>query len=219
MKLKLSVLSGFVLAAGLSSCGLDNDMHFPKIKADITVFEIEGQTSSRIDVNNYTVSVVLGESVDISDLTIKSVKFTETARCSDRNIRTGGKIDLSSPYSLTLSTYQDYEWTITATQPIERYVKAENQTGDATIIAESRKISLTVKTTGSEYDDSRRRLKITDMKLGREGSRVISTTDSNGNVLSIESFPVILDCFYERTFTVDDHGTLSEWSMIVLPAK
>ena len=54
------------------------------------------------------------------------------------------------------------------------------------------------------------------MKLGLKGSRVVSTTDFNGNVQEISAFPVTLDCFYERKFTVDEEGTTSEWTLIAL---
>ena len=209
---RIPFLGAVVLAA---SCDLGS-AYVPEVKADITAFEVEGQTSCRIDIDDRTVSVVLDESADMSDLTVKKFRYTQLAVCSAGALHAGGKIDLSSPYTLTLTSFCDYLWTIKATQPVERYVKVENQSGEASIIAESRKILLRVNTGGSEYDDSRRRLKILDMKLGRKGSRVISTTDSSGNVSEIESFPVVLDCFYERRFTVEELGVRSEWSMIVL---
>lgn len=211
---RIPCLGAAVLA--VASCDLGS-AYVPEVKADITAFEVEGQTSCRIDIDDRTVSVVLDESADISDLTVKKFRYTNLAICSAGALRSGGRIDLSSPYTLTLTSFRDYIWTIRATQPVERYVKVENQSEEASIIAESRKILLRVDTGGSEYDDSRRRLKILDMKLGRKGSKVVSTTDSNGNVSEIESFPVVLDCFYERMFTVEDRGVRSEWSMIVLP--
>lgn len=211
---RLPELGAAVLAA--VSCDLGS-AYVPEVKADITAFEVEGQTSCRVNINDRTVAVVLNEDADISDLTVKTFRYTDLARCSSGELHAGGKIDLSSPYTLTLTTFRDYEWTIKASQPIEMYVKAENQAGEASIFADSKKIFLRVDTGDNEYDDNRRRLKILDMKLGRKGSKVVSTTDSNGNVRSIESFPVVLDCFYERKFTVEELGVKTEWSMIALP--
>lgn len=210
----MTTLGAAVLTA--VSCDLGS-AYMPEIKADITAFEVEGQISCRINIADRTVAVTLEESADPDNLTVKKFKYTDIARCTAGGLRAGGRIDLSSPYTLTLTTYRDYNWTISATQPIERYVTAENQTEEASIIADSRKIVLRVDTGDNEYDDARRRLKILDMKLGRIGSKVVSTTDSKGDVTQIESFPVVLDCFYERKFTVEDSGVRTEWSMIVLP--
>ena len=38
----------------------------------------------------------------------------------------------------------------------------------------------------------------------------------SGNVQEISAFPVTLDCFYERKFTVDEEGKTSEWTLIAL---
>lgn len=207
-------------AAGLSACSIENDMQLPKISADITTFEIYGQVSSKIDIRNYTVTVVLSEDQRPEDLNIKTVKFTEGARCSDPELADGRRIDLASPYKVTLSIFRDYEWTITAEQPIERYVRCENQSGDAVIIPEERKINIRVKPAVNSAVDSRTALVITDMKLGLKGSAVTSTTDNEGNTQEIKGFPVTLNCFYERRFTVrETDGSLTEWTMIALPAR
>jgi len=117
---------------------------------------------------------------------------------------------------VTLSNFREYEWTITSEQPVERYVKCENQVGESTIFPETRKVSIKVKKAAGSAVDSRSKLVITDMKLGLKGSRVVSTTDFNGNIQEISSFPVTLDCFYERKFTVDEEGKTSEWTLIAL---
>ena len=207
-------------AAGLASCSIENDMQLPKISADITTFEVHDQVSSRIDIRNYTVTVVLSEDQNPADLNIKTVKYTEGARCSDPKFADGRKIDLSSPYKVTLSIFRDYEWTISAEQPIERFVRCENQSGDAVIIPEERKVNIRVKPAVNSAVDSRTALVITDMKLGLKGSAVISTTDNLGNTQEITGFPVTLNCFYERRFTVrEKDGSLTEWTMIALPSK
>ena len=205
-----------LLAAGSVSCSIKNDMQLPKIPAEITSFEIEGQVSSRIDASNLSVNVVLGEEVRADKLIIRTVKISDGAKCTDAGFTDGGIIDLSSPYKVTLSNFREYEWTITSEQPVERYVKCENQVGESTIFPETRKVSIKVKKAAGSAVDSRAKLVITDMKLGLKGSRVVSTTDFNGNVQEISSFPVTLDCFYERKFTVDEEGKTSEWTLIAL---
>ena len=207
-------------ACGLSACSIKNDMQLPKISADITTFEIYGQVSSRIDIRNYTVSVVLSEDQRMNDLHVKTVKISDGARCSDPVLADGHEIDLSKPYIVTLTMFRDYVWTITAEQPIERYVKCEKQVGDAVILPDDRKINIRIKPDVNSAIDSRSRLVINDMKLGLKGSSIISTRDYQGNVQNIDGFPVTLDCFYERTFTVKEvDGSTTEWTMIALPSE
>ena len=207
-------------ACGVSACSIKNDMQLPKISADITTFEIYGQVSSRIDIRNYTVSVVLSEDQNPEELNIKTVKFSEGAKCSDKTLADGHAIDLSEPYTVTLSMFRDYVWTITAEQPVERYVKCENQVGSEVILPEDRKINIRVKPAVNSAIDSRTHLKITDMKLGLKGSSIVSTTDYLGNTEVISGFPVTLDCFYERKFTVrEKDGSNTVWTMIALPSE
>ena len=200
------------------SCDRENGGFVPAVKADIVEFEVYGQRSSNIDIDNRTVNVVLNEDMSLDDLNIHRVRFSKFARCSDVNIADGKKIDLSRPVSVTLTSDRDYVWTISAIQPVEYYVHCEGQVGEAAINPDAHTICVTIQTTGSSYDDSRQRLKILDMKLGREGSRIISTQGYHEDVQEISSFPVVLDCYFERTFTVEDHGTTIVWTMITLPA-
>ena len=190
-----------------------------EVKEDITEFEVYGQKSSHIDIDERTVNVVLNEDARLDDLNIHRVRFSHFARCADVNMADGKRIDLSSPVTLTLTSgRKDYVWTIMAEQPVSYYVRCEGQVGDAAINAEAHTICVTIQTTGSSYQDSRMKLKILDMKLGREGSRVVSTTGYKESPQAISGFPVVLDCFFERTFTVEDHGDTVVWTMITLPA-
>ena len=161
----------------------------------------------------------MNEDARLDDLNIHRARFSHFARCADVNMADGKRIDLSSPVTLTLTSgRKDYVWTIMAEQPVSYYVRCEGQVGEAAINAEAHTICLTIQTTGSSYQDSRMKLKILDMKLGREGSRVVSTTGYKESPQAISGFPVVLDCFFERTFTVEDHGDTVVWTMITLPA-
>lgn len=216
---RLFYISAVLAVSGLVSCSFDNDMQLPRTSADFTAFEVYGQVSSRIDTKAYTVSVVLDEDARLDDLNIKTVRFSEGTRCSDPGIADGRKIDLSSPYAVTLSVFRDFKWTITASQPVERYIKCDKMVGEATIFPDTRKISIKVKPDAGSAIDSRSALVIKDMKLGLRRSRIVSTTDMDGNVQLITSFPVTLDCFYERRFTVEEDGKTCEWTLIALPSE
>lgn len=218
MKLGLYI-SAVVAAWGFASCSLDNDMQLPKTQARFTSFEVEGQISSKIDAGAGTVDIVLGEDADINDLRITAVRFSEGTVCGDSEIAVGRKINLSEPYRVTLSVFREFQWTISASQPVERYVKCAKMEGEATFFPESRKISIRVKPDAGSAVDARSNLVIEDMKLGLKRSRIISTTDLGGNVTAIGSFPVTLDCFYERKFTVEQDGRTEDWTLIALPSE
>ena len=63
----------------LSSCLFENDMSYPRVPADITSFVIEGQVSASIDAANRLVSVVLGETVDITNARVEDFQISPTA--------------------------------------------------------------------------------------------------------------------------------------------
>ncbi len=203
----LSVISALTLTA---ACDMGKSSYELEVKADITEFEVYGQKSSHIDIDERTVNVVLNEDARLDDLNIHRVRFSHFARCADVNMADGKRIETSGR--------KDYVWTIMAEQPVSYYVRCEGQVGEAAINAEAHTICVTIQTTGSSYQDSRMKLKILDMKLGREGSRVVSTTGYKESPQAISGFPVVLDCFFERTFTVEDHGDTVVWTMITLPA-
>lgn len=216
MNSKISIMV-LCAATAFTSCRIQNDIALPKVAAEFTEFKVDGQNSAKIDPKALTVTVDLSEDVRMNNLSITAVKISEGSRCNDAKIAEGQKIDLSEPYSVVLSNFRKYTWTISATQSVERYVKCENQIGDAAIFPDEHKVSIRVKAKPNSAIDSRSSLVITDMKLGLKGSKIVSTTDLNGNTQTIDSFPVTLDCFYERTFTVEDNGTTTDWQLIALP--
>ena len=101
MKKILIIIMSLVLAA---SC-IKNDLSYPRIVADITSFAVEGQKSVVIDAGTRTVSVVLEETADITALPLLDFAYTPDAVILDS---LPPVLDLSSPVTVTLQTYQDY---------------------------------------------------------------------------------------------------------------
>lgn len=207
------IIMSLVLAV---SC-IKNDLSYPRIVADITSFAVQGQKSAEITSGTRTVSVVLEETADITSLPVMDFTYTEGAELLDS---LPPVLDLSSPLTLTLRTYQDYVWTISAVQTIERYVIVENQIGDADIDAESRMIYVYV-----PEDQSLSNIVIEDMKLEPEGSAVISTTGTeivaSEEVMVTEDvhLPMTLDCTLVRYFDVEYKDDTLRWTMKVLPKQ
>ena len=205
-------------SAAVSSCLIKNDMSYPRIRAAVTSFEVKGQKSVTIDENARTVSVSLDELSDISAVEVVSASMTEGAVCSNFP-EPGDVLDLTTPAEFVLRIYQDYRWTVSATQTIERYVRCDNQSGDAYINLKDRTVTVYV----SDIQPLSS-VNITSMKLGPEGSEVVSTTGYEYDSASGEyiektrscSFPMVLDCMLDRTFTVVDRGEESVWTLSVV---
>lgn len=205
-----------ILSVLAVSC-IKNDLSYPRIVADITSFAVEGQKSVEIDAAARTVSVVLEENADITALPLLDFTFTEAAVLIDT---LPPVLDLSSPVTVTLRTYQDYVWTITADQPIERYIKVRNQIGEADFNLSERMAYVHV-----PEDQALSAITIEDMKLEPEGSYVISTT---GTVIedSMEvtetqevNLPMTLDCTLIRYFDVEYNEDTVRWALKVLPKQ
>ena len=161
-------------AAMLTACVFENDMSYPRIYAGITSFAVEGQKSSTIDGDTRTVQIVLGETADRTALKVTEAAISQEARCPDFP-SAGDVIDLSGSVTYVLSTYQDYEWTVSATQPIERYVNCENSASAPIIDSEMKMAHVYVLVSQSLQD-----ITITGMKLEKEGSEIYLVTRENG---------------------------------------
>ena len=209
----------FGILASLQSCLIDNDMSYPRTRAAFTGFEVKGQKNVTIDENARTVSIELDELADISAVEVVSVSVTEGATCADLPLQ-GTVLDLTHPKKFVLSIYQDYEWTVSASQNIERYVRCDNQAGDASFNVKDRDVTVYV----SDVQDFAS-VNITDMKLEAEGSEVVSTTGYElEDWKMVEktrecSFPMQLNCLLQRSFTVLDRGEEIVWTMSVVKKK
>ena len=160
MKYLPYLAAALLVLAGLSSCLEENDMAYPHVYAEVISFAVEGQDAVSIDTENRTISVEVSETAELSHLKVTDFTFTDAAVCD--GLHTGDVLDLTSPLKIVLRTYQEYEWTITATQPIDRYVRCEGQVGDAVINLNDRSVYLKI---SDEYD--MRELEFTDIKLER----------------------------------------------------
>lgn len=194
----------------LSSC-IENDLSVPTVVSDFVTFEVEGQEEVTIDAQTRTVTIILDEVTDIAN--VKLIGYS---------VSNGGTLlnplpeylDLSSPIEVILHTYRDFKWTISAVQPIDRYIRCDNQVGEAEIDP--------VRKTAYVYvteDQSLMSVRVNEMKLEPEGSVVAYTTgfvSENGHsVPKTEAcdFPMLLDCVVMRYFTVQYDSEDIEWSV------
>ena len=108
MKVKPLILSLLLCAA---SC-IKNDIPYPVVVAEISSLEAEGAKSVSIDKSARKVTISLEEQTDIRSVKILSVGYSDPSVVPSWDIR--GTRDLSSPLKVTLTTFDDYEWTVVA---------------------------------------------------------------------------------------------------------
>lgn len=109
MKKTISIL---LAALTLASCSQKwNDLVHEEVPAEITAFDVEGQVSSQINKSARTVTVTMPEETDLSQLTVTKFTYTEGATLS-KVFTPGESIDLTSPYQVTMTTYDEYKWTV-----------------------------------------------------------------------------------------------------------
>ncbi len=213
MKSFFKYVISFISMLALISC-IENDLSYPSVVPEITGFEVEGQESVTIDNELRTISIVMGESADLSDVRIVSIDVSNDGKV------VGGMpdyFDLRRPVKVILRVYEDFEWTISATQPIDRYIRCDNQVGEAEINPDEKTAYVYVSEDQSLLD-----VKFNEMKLEPEGS-VIKTTlgfvSQDGTSVPVTeecSFPMVLDCVIMRYFFVEYEGEEIRWSVKVL---
>lgn len=189
-----------ILAAGtIVSCALTNDLDYPVVPAAILSVEVEHAKSVRIDASSKTVFIELDEYAHLE--AVRVTKLEVSAEAAYESLPE--TLDLREPCQLTLKTYQEYRWTIQASQTIERYVRCRNQIQDARFNVDLRTVYVYVPDTQPLSS-----ITIEAMKLEPEGWDIVSTTgyvlDSNHRILVTQSvsLPMELDCVMERTFEV-----------------
>ena len=201
MKKSLRQIVGLVSALVLGSC-ISNTIPYPVVELEILGVEGEGFTCSadNIDKKNNTVTLHLDEQTDISQVKINKISVTEDARSS---IPLSGVFDLRTPLYLTLSFYQDYEWTIMAEQQIDRYFEVESQIG-ASVIDPERLMATAYVPLGTDLNE----ITITRLKLGP--ADITTMTPSIDELTSFESV---------RYVYVSYHDIEQKWSLYVIPTE
>lgn len=211
----LNIFTLLVSISGLYSC-IEYDMAKPRTLAEFTDFQVENASNVTISRDDRTVHIDLTEAADLSQVKVTSFTLNKNSRFSGAGLPE--VLDLTQPFKITLAMYYDFEWTITASQKVNRYVKCVNQVGDAFFDVDRREAFV--------YVSKSQRLKnltINDMKLELDGSQVFSTTGMVSSPEGVEAetvpcaFPMVLDCTVKRTFLVKTREGQVEWSLTAIP--
>lgn len=161
------ILTYFLLAVfALSSC-VDNDLPYPIVVPHITSVIVDEAEKIDIDYDKQTVTIHLPESVDIRNVAIRSVQIDQ--EIAKTSMELAGVHDLSKPLKFTITTYDDYSWTIIGVRNVPRYFTVQGQMGASVIDVYNRRAVAMV---GKKADISN--LKVTSLKLGPEGKTIYS---------------------------------------------
>lgn len=183
---------------GITGC-IENDIPYPRIAPNFTRFEVQFQSQpATIDSINRTITVFLDEQADISNVNVTSYAISKDGFLSDSTVF-DSPIDLAEPFQVGVSLYQEYIWTISARQSIERYFTISNQIGAAVIDAPAHRVVATVPET-----TSLKAIEVLSIKLGAEGSTMIP--DLNGKTVDF-SKPVKI--------VVEEYGRSTEWTVYI----
>ncbi len=191
-----------VLGMVTYSC-LKNDIPYPRIQANFTYISAVGQNrTASIDSANRLATLYFPEDANIYEVRIDSFELTPKAYVVDCNLDSA-VLDLSSTFYLTLGLYQNYQWRIQASQPIERYFTVEGQIGTSTIDVPGRRVVATI---SSAVDLSA--VRVLTCKLGPTSS-----------VMSPEIAGKLVDFSHPFVIRIENYGHYEDWTIYLVQTE
>lgn len=162
----IALISSALLLA--SSC-VKNDIPYPVVVPHILSMDVAGAKEVTFNNDERTVLITLEESVDLKNVSIKGFTTDIEPDLLKISEKIAGRHDLSSPWTVTLSTWQDYAWTIVAERPVERYFTIEGQVGETVMDVENRRAIAY-----ANKNVNLAEVKVKSLKLGPEGRSTYS---------------------------------------------
>lgn len=209
------IILSFLLV--LSSCLFKNDMSYPRLAGEFTSFDVPEAVSVNIDKTNRRVDIVLNELADITKVNCTYILSDNTIA----EVPVPNVLDLSLPFDVVLWTYPDqsFNWTISATQPIDRHIKCSG------LISANFDVLNKIALVSLAENQPLENVLINSVKLEPEGSVVKTTTcrkEVNGEFVDETldcNFPMTLDCVLSREFLVEYKGENIIWKVTFVQTK
>ncbi len=199
MKTTIKILLSMVMALVAYSC-IKNDIPYPRIQANFTYISAVGESKpASIDSANRIVTLYFPEDANIYEARIDSFALTPKAYVVGCDLDSMS-LDLSETVYVTLGLYQNYQWRIQASQPIERYFTVEGQIGTSTIDVPGRRVVATVSTSMSLSA-----VRVESIKLGPTSARM--SPDLDGKLVDF-SHPVVVN--------VENYGHYESWTIYLV---
>ena len=138
---------------------ITNDIPYPVVVPHVLSVDVKDAVDVRIDQQAQEVTVYVSETTDLRKVEISSVSFD--SEIATPSMQLSGVHDLSSPLDFIVTTYQDYEWTLQAERPVERYFTIAGQIGTSVIDPENCRAVVMV-----AEDTDLTDITVTSLKLG-----------------------------------------------------
>ena len=229
------IILGLACIGGFASCAIENDIPYPIIESAITGMTVEGQRSNpdnniadaAIDNSKRTVTLYVNDSVDVRELKITQLRISNNAKlladsaaCVDYGhfpeagfssldsipVSSNTRMNFSKPVTFTLRTYQDYVWTVTVNQIIDRAIDVDGMTRYV-LDEENAHIIIYVAPTTDLSN-----VQIKTLNLGGEYGE--TRPENGGNVTDIHDFSKGSQKFYAR-LNWEPAGQYKEWTVYV----
>jgi len=186
-----------LIVAALSASCVSGRLPDPVYVAIIKSLTADEALSVKIDEGTSIVTIDMDEAADVSKVNITSCSFNNDSLVKP-SIPLVGRFDLNDPLRVILTTYQDYEWYIMATQTIIRNFSVKGQVGASVIDVLNHRVFVTVsKTIPLTW------LTVTSCKLGPHD---ITT-------YSVDPY-TIRDFSNEVKITVSYRDVVEEWTIL-----
>ena len=156
-----------IMATSLLSGCIWNDLPYPVVVPNVTSVIVDEAENVEINYASRTVTIYLPETQDIRAVAIRSVQVDQEIAKVPEEL--AGVHDLTKPLRFTITTYQDYDWTIIGVRNVTRYFTVQGQVGASVIDEKNRRVVAMV---GKDGDVEN--ITVTSLKLGAEGKTTYS---------------------------------------------
>ncbi len=220
----LLLMSLAVLATGC----IKNDIPYETVLGNITQMDVRGAETLNLDNSSRTIDLVLADTVDLRRVFLNDFRITPDARMID-NV-TGQEMDTlnsyyldltqgsadyaipaDKPYTFTVITYQDYLWTLKASQNIDRSftLGGGQQIGEAKFSTTTYAVTAYVPESVPLTD-----IQVQTLKLGPSNA-TMDWVQADGTVVENVDPATIHDFTVPQHFIVKFFDITQEWTVSV----
>ncbi len=214
----IRLLVAAAASVGVSAGCVENDLPLPTITVNIAEIKGEGFTVKELDVVNRSLVLTLDECTDIRNVRIDSVGYAIVPHNVSTNldldaalgevtstVEFPGTFDLRGPIRMKLSLYDDFDWTISAEQTIDRRFRVAGQVGKPVF-----DVANHIATAYVAKNADRSHVFIEELRLEPDGITTYSPTVEELTKMDFDESP--------RHFVkVSCHGRTNIWTIHILP--
>lgn len=184
-----------VLAVGVLSGCIWNDLPYPVVVPNVTSVIVDEAEKIDIDYSKRVITIYLPETQDIRTVAIRSVQVDQEIAHVPEEL--SGVHDLTNPLRFTITTYQDYEWTIVGVRNVTRYFTVQGQVGASVIDEVNHRVLASV-----GKDEDIENITVTSLKLGAEGKTTYSITMEEMKDFSAGIYVDVTEFDYTETWAI-----------------